>query len=193
MPCVSPKEVNLVMHHYRPDESDLLYGDGAPTSTVTRPTIYLNQATGATYTNLGGGSSWNLGGVGSLSTIVPLTSATTLVAADSGKTFLLNLATGFTVTLPANSTVGFNARFIVGIAPTTAYIIAAATADTIGGTVLSASGGAEDTEGAFTGDQVNFVANTALAGDRVAIEILTATQIWANGICSAAGGITITG
>lgn len=178
---------------YRTDETDVLFGDGVPTASVDRPTLYLNRLTGATYLNLGGGTTWNGSGVGGLTSITPLTSTTTLTASDSGKTFLLNLATGFTVTLPANATVGFNARFIVGIAPTTAYIIAAATADTIGGTVLSASGGAEDTEGAFTGDQVNFVANVALAGDRASIEILTATQVWANGICSAAGGITITG
>lgn len=178
---------------YRPDETDVLYGDGAPTASVDRPSIYLNRTTGAQYANLGGGSTWNLGGVGGLSSITSLITTTTLVAADSGKTFLLNLVGGFTVTLPTNTTVGFRARFIVGIAPTTAYIIAAATADTIGGTILSASGGAEDTEGAFTGDQVNFVANVALAGDLCEIEILTATQIWARGTCSATGGITITG
>lgn len=181
------------MWHYRNDETDVLFGDGAPAASVERPTIYLNRASGTLYTNLGGGSTWNLGGVGGLNSITPLTSATTLVAADSGKTFLLNLATGFTVTLPANATVGFRAVFIVGIAPTTAYIISAATADTIGGTVLSASGGAEDTEGAFTADNIQFTANVAVAGDRVEVEILTATQIWGRGTCSAAGGITFQG
>lgn len=178
---------------YRPDETDVLFGDGVPTLSVDRPTLYLNRLTGASYVNLGGGTTWNSGGVGGLTSITPLTSATTLTANDSGKTFLLNLATGFTVTLPANTTVGFNARFIVGIAPTTAYIISAATADTIGGTVLSASGGAEDTEGAFTADSITFVANVAVPGDRIAVEILTATQIWGTGICSATGGVTFIG
>lgn len=181
------------MWHYRPDETDVIFGDGVPTASVDRPTIYLNRATGASYTNLGGGSTWSGGGVGQLGSPTSLITATTLVAADSGKTFILNLATGFTVTLPANTTVGFRARFIVGTAPTTAYIIAAATADTIGGSVLSSSGAAEDTEGAFTADNVSFVANTALAGDICEVEILTATQIWARATCSAAGAMTFNG
>lgn len=178
---------------YRPDETDVLFGEGVPTASVERPTLYLNRATGAMYTNLGGGTTWSASGVGGLSTITALTSATTLTAADSGKTFLLNLATGFTVTLPANTTLGFRAKFIVGIAPTTAYLIAAATIDTIGGSVLSSSGGAEDAEAAFTADTVGFVANTAVPGDVIEVEILTATQIWARGTCSAAGGITFLG
>lgn len=121
-----------------------------------------------------------------------ISAARTLTADDSGKTFILALAGGFTVTLPANTTVGFRCRFRVGVNPTTAYIIAAATADTIAGSVLSSSGAAEDTEGAFTGDQVNFVANTALVGDTCDIEIVPQGVI-AQAVCSAAGGITITG
>ena len=44
---------------------------------------------------------------------------------DSGKTFSLELAGGFTVTLPtvAQAGAGWNCRFMVGIVPTTAYII----------------------------------------------------------------------
>lgn len=179
------------MHHYRPDETDVFFGSGAPTANSDRPSLYLDKDTGAVYVNNGGGTTWTPRG--SVGSVTSLTGATTLTAADSGKTFVLNLAGGFTVTLPANTVIGFRARFIVGTAPTTAYIIAAATADTIGGSVLSASGGAEDTEAAFTGDQVNFVANTAVAGDLVEVEILSATQVWVRGTCSAAGGITITG
>lgn len=181
------------MWHYRADESDVLFGNGAPSGAVTIPTIYIDRVTGASYTNLGG-TIWNPFSSGSLSQIAtPLAAATTLTAADSGKTFLLALATGFTITLPANTTVGFKARFIVSIAPTTAYIISSATADTIGGSVLSSSGGAEDTEAAFTADSITFVANTAVPGDIIEVEILTATQIWGRGTCSAAGGITFIG
>lgn len=174
------------------NESAVQFGDGVPSGSPGVPTIYIDRTTGAMYTSLGG-STWLASSSGGLSTITALTAATTLTAADSGKTFLLNLATGFTVTLPANTTVGFRARFIVGIAPTTAYIISAATADTIGGSVLSSSGGAEDTEAAFTADSVTFVANTAVAGDIIEVEILTATQIWARATCSAAGGCTFIG
>ena len=44
---------------------------------------------------------------------------------DNGKTFFLNLAGGFTVTLPAISLVdaGWKVKIIVGITPTTAYIV----------------------------------------------------------------------
>ncbi len=44
---------------------------------------------------------------------------------DSGKTFGLNLAGGFTITLPSLNLVnaGWKARFRVEITPTTAYII----------------------------------------------------------------------
>jgi hypothetical protein len=55
-----------------------------------------------------------------------------LTNADSGKTFGLALAGGFTVTLPALATAsGFRATFIVEISPTTAYIIASAEGDNL--------------------------------------------------------------
>jgi len=49
----------------------------------------------------------------------------TLDKEDNGKTFFLNLAGGFTVTLPALATVdaGWKVKIIVGITPTTAYIV----------------------------------------------------------------------
>lgn len=127
-----------------------------------------------------------------LKRIEVITAARVLTAADSGKLFILALAGGFTVTLPANSVVGFCCEFRVGIAPTTAYIIAAATADTMAGSILSSSGAAEDTEGAATGDQLNFVANTALVGDRAEFDI-DGSRVFAMAVCSGAGGITITG
>lgn len=123
---------------------------------------------------------------------VSLTAAATLTEKDHGKTFLLNLAGGFTVTLPANSVAGFRCTFIVGTAPTTAYIIAAATADTMAGHVLSSSGAAEDQESTATGDQYNFVANTAVVGDRLDV-FFDGTSVFVSGRCAAAGGGTITG
>jgi len=49
----------------------------------------------------------------------------TLDKQDNGKTFFLNLAGGFTVTLPVISTVdaGWKVKIIIGITPTTAYIV----------------------------------------------------------------------
>lgn len=94
-----------------------------------------------------------------------------LTAADSGKTFALALAGGFTVTLPPLSTVsGFSCTFIVEIPPTTAYIISAATPDLdlMAGLVIGADGATSGANSVttFSADQLNFVANVALAGDR---------------------------
>lgn len=132
-----------------------------------------------------------LGDLNLNTSFVVLTEATTLTNADNGKTFLLDLATGFTVTLPSFS-VGFRCQFIVKTAPTTAYIIAAGTADTMAGSVLSSSGAAEDTEAAATGDQLNFVANTAVVGDRATVEVFGG-KAYVVAVCSATGGCTITG
>jgi len=124
-----------------------------------------------------------------------LTAAKTLTVADSGKVFMLNLAGGFTVTLPsatATNISGCKYTFIVGTNPTTAYIVAGGTADKMSGRIVDSSGGNEDEETALTGDQVNFVANTALIGDKVEI-ICDGTGFHAYGISGATGALTITG
>lgn len=120
-----------------------------------------------------------------------LTAATTLTALESGATFFLNLAGGFTVTLPANAG-KWKFSFIVGTAPTTAYILLAATADTLIGYPVASAGSDETANGNAAGDQVNFVANTALPGDRVDVEC-DGTSIHVRATCKATGAITITG
>jgi hypothetical protein len=131
---------------------------------------------------------------GGASSYERLTAARTLTAADSGKVFGLALATGFTVTLPALSAVsGFTADFVVEIAPTTAYIVASPEGDNIAGSVYESSGGVGDTETAFTADQINFVASTAVIGDQADITQV-GTAGWAGrAFVSAAGGATFTG
>ena len=136
----------------------------------------------------------NSGGISAVNSInfgvQKLVEATTLTAADNGKTFLLALAGGFTVTLPSNSVAGFRCRFLVKIAPTTAYIIAAATADSIYGRVFAGTGGDEDFDAA--GDTVEFVASTALIGDYVDI-FIDGEKVFANGFCDVTGSITVSG
>lgn len=175
-------------YKYRADETDTYFGDGVPTSTQDRPSLYIDRVTGTLYVNLGGGSTWTArAGIGRVRT---LAAAATLTEADSGSIILLNLATGFTVTLP--NIAGFNCRFYVKIAPTTAYIIAAGTADTMAGSCFDISGGATDVEAAFSGDQLNFVANTSVIGDRADVfcdGVNAYVQAWSG----AAGGTTITG
>lgn len=178
------------MHHYRNDETDVFYGSGVPTTYSDRPCLYIDRVTGNTYTNLGGGSTWYGGTTGNVETLI---AARTLTIADHGKTFGLALAGGFDVTLPALATTNFQCHFVVYISPTTAYTVTGATADKIYGLVLSSSGAAEDTAGVGDpGDVVNFVANTALIGDRLTVNC-NGTFYLAEGRCAAAGGITITG
>lgn len=178
------------MWPYRSDEVMVLQSVGAPTAARDVKVLNVDTTTGALSLNQGAGST----------TYTPLTStnietltaARVLVAADAGKLFFLNLAGGFDVTLPALTVAGFHCRFIVKTAPTTAYTITGATADKMAGSVFSSSGGAEDTEGAATGDVLNFVANVALIGDQADV-VTDGAAYYVRGFCSAAGGITITG
>jgi hypothetical protein len=119
--------------------------------------------------------------------IIEVTDDLTLTAADSGKVILLNAAGGGTVTLPALKA-GVNFKFLIGgTAPTTAWIVDSAEGDNISG-VLTVNGALV---AAVAEDQINFIANTAVAGD--AIELLSdGTQWFVQGLGSAAGSITAT-
>lgn len=120
-----------------------------------------------------------------------LTAARTLTAAESGETFFLAAAAGFTVTLPAPA-VGLRYRFVVSTAPT-------------GGNYVIATNGGSDilkghvTEGDPTAaaaspsddnaDVVNLVQNVALAGDEVQV-ISDGTSWFFRGSTRADGGVT---
>lgn len=125
-----------------------------------------------------------------------LTAATTLTAADNGKIFGLNLAGGFTVTLPALSKVntGFKVKFRCETNPTTAYIIStdSADADKIVGFFVTATGHTTAGDIDTAGDTIEFVANTALAGDFVVLEN-NGLKWFAYGACSVPAALTISG
>ncbi len=91
-----------------------------------------------------------------------------ITAAESGKTFFLNVATGFESTLPT-AAAGLHFRFIVATAPTSnGYTITGTPADKIYGTV--ACSGAEATINGVTAsaaDNVILVHNEAKIGDLV--------------------------
>lgn len=90
-------------------------------------------------------------------------------AEDSGKTFFLNLVGGFTVTLPAPA-LGLKFRFVVKLAPTTAYIIVTdASANIIEGSITSPEVSALVSVVA-NADTINFVASLAVAGDWCEVE-----------------------
>lgn len=121
-----------------------------------------------------------------------ISSATTLTAANSGTTYILDAAAGATVTLPALAE-GLNFRFIIGAAfATTNWIIDSAEGDNINGviadmgaTVAGVVAGAED--------QINFVASAETIGDYIELVCDYANSQWlVTGMCGANGGITAT-
>lgn len=121
----------------------------------------------------------------------------TLTSDDHGKTFGLNLAGGFTVTLPAVSTVnaGFEVMFRVETAPTTAYII---TENTASDTNILTGGfsSAELTDAAVAAysaafTQVNLVASQAVVGDWVKITT-NGTRYFVSGHTNVQAGVTVT-
>jgi hypothetical protein len=150
------------------------------TSTLTNKTLTSPTVNGAT----------------GLKSVETLTEARVLTAADSGKTFFLNAAGGFTVNLPtvATALAGFYVKFIVKTAPTTAYIIQTGNSaeQKLAGLVHSGAGADEDSETDITATNVNFVANTAVINDWCEIECDGAGW-YAACFCNATGGITITG
>ncbi len=116
-----------------------------------------------------------------------------LTLADSGKTFFLALAGGFTVTLPAIAgSAGFRAKFFVQIAPTTSYIIASAEGDNMCGQAYSSTGGDAASITSFSSDQMNFILNVSLIGDSGDV-YSDGTNWYARGWSDADAGITFTG
>jgi len=130
---------------------------------------------------------------GGASSVEVLITTRVLTLADSGKTFFLALANGFTVTLPAIAgSAGFNAKFYVQIAPTTAYIISSAEGDNMTGQANSSTGGNADSITTFTADSMNFIASVALIGDSGDV-VSDGTSWYARGFSDADAGITFPG
>ena len=127
-----------------------------------------------------------------------LTGARTLTVDDVGKVFGLNLAAGFTVTLPLISTLPANwsCEFCVETAPTSDYVVIANATDLdkMAGHVLSSSGGAEDSETTAAGDQVNFIsaAGASKVGDWLRVRT-NGVSWFVRAECATAAAITITG
>lgn len=131
-----------------------------------------------------------IGSITGLETVVTLTAASTLTAAQSGSTFFLSSATEFATTLPAPSA-GLNYKFIVKAAPSGASytIVTTSSANIIKGQAVNAAAGAGDTGTAD--DTISFVDGQAVAGDMVTV-ISDGTSWFAYGVCAVAAGITFT-
>jgi hypothetical protein len=120
---------------------------------------------------------------------VRLTSAVTLTKGDSGKTYLLDAATGFTVTLPALAE-GLNFKFFVSKAfATDNWVIASAEGDNISGNLVVVGAAVP----AAAEDFINFVASAESIGDFVEIFADVDNSQWiVYGVGNLTGAITAT-
>jgi hypothetical protein len=111
-----------------------------------------------------------------------------ITAAESGKTFYLSLAAGFTSTLPAPAA-GLHYRFVVKTAPTGApYIITTNGGDNvIFGHVVERAGGA-GVAGAAQ-DTVNLVHNQSIIGDEISVRS-DGTNWYLHGSVDVSAGLT---
>lgn len=115
--------------------------------------------------------------------------ATNVIAAnESGKTFYLGLAGGFTSTLPAPAA-GLVFRFVVQVAPTTAYIIVTNGSANIMYGMMEERAGTAGVAGAAR-DTFNFVANQAIIGDWVEFRS-DGTKWFYHGMVDVAAGNTV--
>jgi hypothetical protein len=121
---------------------------------------------------------------------ITLDEARTLTAADSGSVIYLALAGGFTVTLPAPAE-GLKFKFVVKVAPTTAYVIVTNGGDNImiGGVNELEVDTADDGPYDDNADTLNFVANVAAKGDFVEFDC-DGTSWYYRGQTNLDGGIT---
>jgi len=134
-----------------------------------------------------GVASVELDGVGVINGVETVTGATTLTAADSGKTIYMNAAAGATITLPAVAA-GLNFKFVVASTfATSNWVIASAEGDNIDGSIEVA--GAVVVAGAE--DQINFVNSAEALGDHVVLHS-DGNQWFVHGMAALTGGITAT-
>jgi hypothetical protein len=117
--------------------------------------------------------------------------ANVITASESGKTFYLALAGGFASTLPAPAA-GLKYKFIVAVAPTTAYTIATNDGANLfrGGINELEVDTGDDGPYSAVGDLISFVANIAVVGDWVSVES-DGTNWYITGQTNADGGVTI--
>lgn len=127
---------------------------------------------------------------------------TAVTAAQSGTTFFVaatDPTLGVTITLPAVAA-GLVYSFILvnpptGTAGTHDHVIvnaSGASGDQMIGYPVASSGADVTANGNTAGDQVNFVCDIALAGDRVDV-VSNGTSWFVSATCKATGAITITG
>lgn len=125
-----------------------------------------------------------------IANVIELTATRTVLASESGCTFLLNSATEFVTTLPTPAA-GLRYTFIVKAAPVSASytVVTASSANIIKGFATNAAGAAVTPLG--DGDTITFVDSQAVAGDQVTV-ISDGTSWFMSGFAQVAAGITNT-
>jgi hypothetical protein len=127
------------------------------------------------------------------SSVADLTAASTLTAADSGKTLFLNSATEFATTLPSPAA-GLRFRFVVKAAPSGASytVVTASSANILIGGIneLEVDTGSDGPYIA-DGDTITFADGVAVVGDYVDL-VSDGTSWYVSGQANADGGITLT-
>jgi hypothetical protein len=123
-----------------------------------------------------------------LETSEVVTTTNVIAASESGTTFYLNAAGGFTSTLPAPA-IGLKFKFIVKTAPTTAYIIVTTSGANLMYGMMEERAGTAGVAGAAR-DTFNFVANNAIIGDWVEFTS-DGTNWYYHGMVDVAAGNTV--
>ena len=127
----------------------------------------------------------------SLTMVENIAAAKTLTQEDSGKTFFINQASAYEITLPLMSTIstGWNCKFILGTVASNAVTIANNTAeDTIVGGVAGADGGAA-THAETAVDEIVFISGAVL-GDQCAI-VSNGTNYFVTGYAADVAHVTV--
>ena len=128
-----------------------------------------------------------------------LTATATLTPGDSGKVFFLNSATEFTTTLPSvsNAGAGFNVKFIVKAAPSSANYVISEDGDNDTNVIIVNGINELETDDGEDGVSntgctfINFIDGVAIAGDWVEL-LCDGTNWYATGQTQADGGVTAT-
>lgn len=141
----------------------------------------------AEFIDLGAGK-WVVVATGNNAPSEIVTTTNVIAASESGKTFYLNLAGGFTSTLPAPA-LGLNYEFVVKTAPTTAYIITTNSGADILYGMMEERAGTAGVAGAAQ-DTFNFVANQAIIADWVKFRS-DGTNWYYYGMVNVAAGNTV--
>ena len=122
-----------------------------------------------------------------------LTAAYTVLASDSGKTFVLNAAAGVAITLPSAADMGegWNCRFIVGTAFSSSNWQMTATAAVMkGGINELETDTADDGPSTVGGTTIDFVHSLETIGDYVDV-MCDGTTIFFRGQAKLDGGILL--